>query len=160
MELFEIKLFVVIYRMGFAPTMGFSKYLIKHGYIKVNNKIIRYINYSLKKNDLITLTKEGQILLFNKFLMKNSNVLLRQYINKKYKNYNTNFIEFYNKIPLHLTVNFRIFSGILVTKPKINVEKNLFIYPIKYTTGQRRKNFSQLLYYFLKSYSYFRKTYF
>lgn len=159
LEFFERLLFVVVYRMGFAPTMQLSKYIIKQGMIQVNGKTLTHINTNVKTNDLITLSREGQMLLFNTTFNKNSSVLFKKYIKRKFASRykRKGFIELYNKIPQHLLVNFRIFSGIFLAVPKFNIDKTLFELPIKYSTNLRRKNFSMLNYYMLKAFSFYRK---
>lgn len=68
-KLLESKLDVVLYRSNVIHNIFVCKYLIKNGYIVINNKTIKNNNYFLKSGDIIkfNLTKIKKQRLFNEF---------------------------------------------------------------------------------------------
>jgi ribosomal protein S4 len=47
----ESRLIIALYRINLFPTIYFIKQIIKHGYITVNNNILRVEGYNLKLKD-------------------------------------------------------------------------------------------------------------
>jgi len=55
----ERRLDNVVYRLGWAPTRAAARQLVAHGHIKVNNKKMNAPSYSVKKGDVIKLSKKA-----------------------------------------------------------------------------------------------------
>lgn len=58
-ELLERRLDNVVFRLGFAPTRGASRQLVRHGHIAVNGKKVASPGYVLKVGDKVT-AREGR----------------------------------------------------------------------------------------------------
>lgn len=54
----EKRLDNVIYRAGFVPTRASARQLVSHRHIKVNDKVTSIPSYQVKKDDIITFSKE------------------------------------------------------------------------------------------------------
>nr|O47032.2 RecName: Full=Small ribosomal subunit protein uS4c; AltName: Full=Plastid 30S ribosomal protein S4 [Prototheca wickerhamii]CAB53104.1 30S ribosomal protein S4 [Prototheca wickerhamii] len=65
LQLLEMRLDNIIYRLGFAPTIPAARQLINHGHINVNNKNINIPSYICKINDIISVLKNSQQLIKN-----------------------------------------------------------------------------------------------
>jgi small subunit ribosomal protein S4 len=68
LQLLEMRLDNIIYRLGFAPTIPAARQLISHGHISINNKNINIPSYTCKINDNIS-------------VLKNSHQLVKNYLN-------------------------------------------------------------------------------
>jgi len=98
--LLESRLDVVIFRLQIAKTIFESKQIINHNKIKVNNKIVNFQNYILKKGDIISLTN----------FQKSENF----YKNNIYKNkiIKTNYLQFDSKTKIGLFIKEPTFNDI------------------------------------------------
>lgn len=64
----EKKLYILLYRLNVTSSIFEAKQLIRHKKIKINNKIVTYPDYTLKKGDIVKFTSKN----LNK---KNINIL-------------------------------------------------------------------------------------
>ena len=55
LQLLELRLDNVVYRMGFAKSRAHARQLVNHGHFLVNGKRMDIPSYTMKKNDAITL---------------------------------------------------------------------------------------------------------
>nr|AYC63863.1 ribosomal protein S4 [Dichotomosiphon tuberosus] len=63
LELLEMRLDNILYRLGLVQTIRFARQLINHGHILVNNKTINIPSYNCKINDIISFKlKSNQII--------------------------------------------------------------------------------------------------
>lgn len=54
LQLLEMRLDNVIFRLGMAPTIPSARQLVNHGHICVNNKVVSIPSYQCKPGDIIT----------------------------------------------------------------------------------------------------------
>lgn len=59
MELLELRLDNVVFRMGFAVSRGAARQMVRHGHILVNGKRVSAPAYSMKVKDLVSIRKES-----------------------------------------------------------------------------------------------------
>jgi small subunit ribosomal protein S4 len=83
LQILEMRLDNILFRLGFAPTIASARQLISHGHISVNSKHINIPSYICKPNDTI-MVKESSRSFIKKLIDKNST----------------------NPVPPHLDVNF------------------------------------------------------
>jgi small subunit ribosomal protein S4 len=62
-QILETRLDNVIFRLGLASSRKQARQMVSHGLFKVNNKKVNIPSYSVKKNDLITIKKENNLIL-------------------------------------------------------------------------------------------------
>lgn len=58
-SLLERRLDMVVYRLGFAPTIFAARQLVSHKHIQVNGKVVNIGSYRLKDGEVISLTEKG-----------------------------------------------------------------------------------------------------
>lgn len=92
LKLLETRLDTILFRAHFVPSIRFSRQLISHGNVLVNNKIVFSNSYLLKKGDKITFKKEIHKLL----------------------TYNIAFSNFWPLPPKHLQISYKTFQIILI----------------------------------------------
>lgn len=94
LQILEMRLDNVIFRLGFAPTIIAARQLISHGHISVNTQKVTIPSYQCTSNEIISVSK---------------NKTSRELVNK--------FVEITNKtlIPNHLTLNKDTLTGIVNT---------------------------------------------
>lgn len=54
LQLLEMRLDNIIYRLGMAPTIASARQLVNHGHIKVNEKIVTIASFRCKPQDVIS----------------------------------------------------------------------------------------------------------
>lgn len=59
-SLLERRLDMVVYRLGFAPTIFAARQLVSHKHIQVNGKVANIGSYRVKDGDVISLTPRGK----------------------------------------------------------------------------------------------------
>ena len=112
----EFRLDLTLIRIHFSPNILKSKYLIQHKKIvKINNKLISNINYTLKIKD-----KVQMLLLLNFNLNINKKKFSLSYNNKNKKYFRYHFL-FQNKIKNFIEINYKIAFAIYI-KPLWNNE--------------------------------------
>lgn len=77
LQLLEMRLDNIVFRLGFAPTIAAARQLISHGHILINNQRVNIPSYICKVNDSISVASNSQ-----KFLKK----LIETFINDHPKN--------------------------------------------------------------------------
>ena len=92
LQLLEMRLDNVIFRLGMAPTIPGARQLVNHRHILVNNRIVNIPSYRCKPQDFITI-KDRQ----------KSQAMITK---------NVNFSQKY-KVPNHLTFNFLEKKGLV-----------------------------------------------
>lgn len=65
LQLLELRLDNVVYRLGFAPSRSFSRQIVNHGHIKINNKKVNISSYLVKKSDKISVDNDFKPLVKN-----------------------------------------------------------------------------------------------
>ena len=61
MQLLEMRLDTIIFRLGFAPTIPAARQFVNHDHILVNNKKINIPSFQCQPNDIITVqNKKGE----------------------------------------------------------------------------------------------------
>jgi small subunit ribosomal protein S4 len=69
LQLLEMRLDNIVFRLNMAPTIGAARQLISHGHIRVNRKKVNIPSYMCKPKDVISVAKkEKSLLLVNKNL--------------------------------------------------------------------------------------------
>ena len=58
-QFLESRLDNVVYRLGFVPSRSLARQLVSHGHVLVNGKTTNIPSYSVKLNDLITLSPKA-----------------------------------------------------------------------------------------------------
>lgn len=56
LQMLEIRLDNVVYRLALAPTRPAARQLVSHGHVQVNGKTVNIPSYLVKKEDLITIS--------------------------------------------------------------------------------------------------------
>jgi len=60
LQLLEMRLDNIVFRLGFAPTIAAARQLISHGHISVNSKRINIPSYLCKINDNISINESSR----------------------------------------------------------------------------------------------------
>jgi small subunit ribosomal protein S4 len=74
LQILEMRLDNVVFRLGFAPTIAAARQLISHGHISINKQRINIPSYICKINDLISVNSKS-INLVKKSLERSTNEL-------------------------------------------------------------------------------------
>nr|ARI43879.1 ribosomal protein S4 [Neomeris sp. HV02668] len=92
LQLLEMRLDNILFRLGLAPTIISARQLISHGHILINNQKINIPSYQCKKKDIISIKNQ-----------KNSQTIITKYleINKQHS------------IPAHLSLNKENMVGVV-----------------------------------------------
>nr|NP_043212.1 ribosomal protein S4 [Cyanophora paradoxa]P48133.1 RecName: Full=Small ribosomal subunit protein uS4c; AltName: Full=Cyanelle 30S ribosomal protein S4 [Cyanophora paradoxa]AAA81243.1 ribosomal protein S4 [Cyanophora paradoxa] len=59
LQLLEMRLDNIVFRLGMAPTIPASRQLVNHGHICVNNKVVSIPSYQCKPGDIITVKERN-----------------------------------------------------------------------------------------------------
>lgn len=77
LQLLEMRLDNVVFRLGLAPTIPAARQLINHGHILVNTKKVNISSYQCISNDVIAVTQKKQSrFLINNFLQMNNQSII------------------------------------------------------------------------------------
>jgi small subunit ribosomal protein S4 len=60
LQLLEMRLDNIVFRLGFAPTIAAARQLISHGHVVINKQRVTIPSYICKINDLISVTSNSQ----------------------------------------------------------------------------------------------------
>lgn len=60
LQLLEMRLDNIVFRLGFAPTIAGARQLISHGHVVINNKRVTIPSYICKLNDAISVAPNSQ----------------------------------------------------------------------------------------------------
>src|SRR6478672_7806167 len=74
LQLLEMRLDNIVFRLGFAPTIAAARQLISHGHVTLNNRRVNIPSYICKQNDIISITGNSEK--FVKNLLERSNNIL------------------------------------------------------------------------------------
>ena len=58
LQLLEMRLDNIVYRLGFAPTMSAARQLVRHGHIRVNGKKATIPSYQYRPKDVLTVSEK------------------------------------------------------------------------------------------------------
>jgi small subunit ribosomal protein S4 len=59
LELLEMRLDNIVFRLGFAPTIPAARQLVNHGDIQLNGRLASYPNYACRPGDVITVKEHA-----------------------------------------------------------------------------------------------------
>ncbi len=59
LKILELRLDNVIYRLGFTPTRTMARQLVSHGHVLINNKKVDIPSYSVRIDEIITLSPKA-----------------------------------------------------------------------------------------------------
>jgi len=90
LQLLEMRLENIVYRLGFAPTIPSARQFVTHGHILVNCKRVNIPSFQCKPNDIISIKEK-----------RNSQILIKK--NSEVTNI--------GNVPLHLDVDKEKFTG-------------------------------------------------
>lgn len=77
LQLVEMRLDNIIFRLGFAPTISAARQLITHGHFLVNNKKVTIPSYQCVSKEIISISKKQKSLtLIKNFLLKSNETLV------------------------------------------------------------------------------------
>ena len=79
-SLFERKLYVVVYRLNFAPTIFAARQLVSHKHVLVNGKVVNIATYTLSESDKITLSNQASNFSICKDSIKNLSRSIPSYL--------------------------------------------------------------------------------
>lgn len=69
LQILEMRLDNILFRLGFAPTIAAARQLISHGHICINSKPITIPSYLCKVNDLIQVNERSRNFIKNSLLV-------------------------------------------------------------------------------------------
>jgi|AntRauTorckE5430_2_1112549.scaffolds.fasta_scaffold00294_19 small subunit ribosomal protein S4 len=73
LQLLEMRLENIVYRLGFAPTIPSARQFVSHGHIYVNGKKLNIPSFQCKPNDIISIRQNNQSIDFAKKYLEVSN---------------------------------------------------------------------------------------
>jgi small subunit ribosomal protein S4 len=74
LQLLEMRLDNIVYRLGFAPTMSAARQLVRHGHIRVNGKKATIPSYQCRPKDVLAVSdKKGARALVNQNIEESGN---------------------------------------------------------------------------------------
>ena len=106
-QLLERRLDNLVYRMGFAPTLGAARQLVGHGHILVNNFKVDIASYPVKAGDKIAVHPKARKLTLIEESMKNWIDTLA-YIKRDKKEFEGEFVEVPSRELIPVNVNERM----------------------------------------------------
>lgn len=75
LQLLEMRLDNIVYRLGFAPTMSAARQLVRHGHIRVNGKKATIPSLQCRPKDVLTVSdKKGARALVNQNIANAANI--------------------------------------------------------------------------------------
>jgi len=83
LSLLERRLDNVVYRLGFVPTRTAARQLVAHGNVLVNGKKLDIPSYSVKMNDVVSLTDKGMKIPYIAELLKEKDKTVPRWLEKK-----------------------------------------------------------------------------
>lgn len=83
LQLLELRLDNVIYRLGFAPTRAAARQFTSHGHVTVNGKKLDIPSYQVKLNDVIALDNKISAIPVVKDLLENKKVEVPLWLERK-----------------------------------------------------------------------------
>lgn len=88
LQLVEMRLDNIIFRLGFAPTISAARQLITHGHFLVNNKKVTIPSYQCVSKEIISVSKKQKSLtLIKNFLLKSNETLVPPHLTLDKENF-------------------------------------------------------------------------
>lgn len=75
LQLLEMRLDNIVYRLGLAPTIPSARQFVTHGHIRVNGKRVNIPSFACKVNDIISVPNKSNNLAKNHLQISSSNLL-------------------------------------------------------------------------------------
>jgi|TARA_B110000093_G_scaffold172599_1_gene203794 small subunit ribosomal protein S4 len=75
LQLLEMRLDNIIYRLGLAPTIPSARQFVTHGHIRVNGKKVNIPSFACKVNDIISVRNKSNNLAKTQLQISSSNLL-------------------------------------------------------------------------------------
>jgi small subunit ribosomal protein S4 len=66
LQLLEMRLDNIVYRLGFTSTIPESRQIISHGHILVNNKLVNIPSFQCREGDFIKIKPNSELFIINK----------------------------------------------------------------------------------------------
>jgi small subunit ribosomal protein S4 len=107
MQLLETRLDNIIYRFGFAPTLGSARQLVSHGHVLVNGFRVDIPSYQVQAGDKIAIGSNGQKMTLVTEAMKNW-VDVLPYIKREKTAFEGEFVEVPAREQIPVNVNERM----------------------------------------------------
>ena len=60
LQLLEMRLDTIVFRLGFAPTIASARQLISHGHVQVNNRRVNIPSYLCQINDVVAVAENSK----------------------------------------------------------------------------------------------------
>lgn len=106
LQLLEMRLDNVVFRLSLAPTIAAARQLISHGHIVVNNKKVDISSYQCKANDIISVSeKTHSTKLVKHFLELTKQVLIPPHLSLNKENLVGNINNIVNRQSVGLNLN-------------------------------------------------------
>ena len=121
LQLLEMRLDNIVFRLNMAPTIAAARQLISHGHIRVNNKKVNIASYMCKPKDVISVAmKEKSLRLVNKNLKEYYEKIV---FYKKRLEKTLAFILFKTKMAPSMTASLNLIKqgNVQVNNKKINI---------------------------------------
>ncbi len=83
LQLLELRLDNVVYRLGLAPTRAAARQLVNHGHVKVNNQKIDIPSYQVNINDTISISNKATKIPYIAALLEIENPSLPKWLQRK-----------------------------------------------------------------------------
>lgn len=107
MQLLETRLDNIVYRLGYAPTLGSARQLVSHGHVLVNGFKVDIPSYQLKAGDKIAIGSSAQKMTLVTEAMK-SWVDVLPYIKREKTSFEGEFVEVPAREQIPVNVNERM----------------------------------------------------
>jgi small subunit ribosomal protein S4 len=121
LQLLEMRLDNIVFRLNMAPTIAAARQLISHGHIRVNNKKVNIASYMCKPKDVISVAmKQKSLKLVNKNLKEYYEKIV---FYKKRLEKSLAFILFKTKIAPSMTASLNLIKqgSVQINNKKINI---------------------------------------
>ena len=106
-QLLEVRLDVLVHRMGMAPTLSAARQLVNHGHILVNGKMIDIASYSVKLGTEISLKESIQKNEIVKTSLKNAPQVL-DYISVQKEQFKGKLVQEPTRSQIPININERL----------------------------------------------------
>lgn len=83
LEILELRLDNVLYRLALAPSRSVSRQIVSHGHTLVNGKKVNIPSYQVKVDDALSLTSKGMGILEVKEILAQKNVIIPSWLERK-----------------------------------------------------------------------------
>ncbi|WMC18783.1 MAG: 30S ribosomal protein S4 [Enterobacteriaceae bacterium PSpicST2] len=113
LQLIELRLDNIIYRMGFSSTRAEAKQLINHKLVLVNNKIVNVPSYQIMLNDIVKINEKS----INQKRIKlslniNNKRIKSKWVNVDYKLFQGYLLRLPNRLDIYSNINEQLIIGL------------------------------------------------